>query len=53
MDSKRILIVDDDDLVATSFQGIMESEGFEIDTSLNGEDAIKQVRETSYDLVIL
>ena len=53
MDGKRILIVDDDDLVASSFQGIMGSEGFEVDTSLNGEDAIKQVRETSYDLVIL
>jgi len=53
MGGKRILIVDDDHLIAASFQDIIEREGFEVDTTTYGKDAILRVRENLYDLVIL
>lgn len=53
MDQKKILIVDDEvDLVETLLFPL-EMEGFNVLVSYNGEDALKQARKESPDLILL
>ena len=49
----RILIVDDDAVVAGGVARILESEGFAVDTVARGEQAILAAAQERFDLVIL
>ena len=49
----RILIVDDDTVVAGGVARILESEGFAVDTVARGEQAILAATQERFDLVIL
>jgi len=49
----RILIVDDDTVVAGGVTRILESEGFAVDTVARGEQAILAATQERFDLVIL
>jgi len=49
----RILIVDDDTVVAGGVARILESEGFAVDTVARGEQAILAAAQERFDLVIL
>ena len=49
----RILIVDDDAVVAGGVARILESEGFAVDTVARGEQAILAATQERFDLVIL
>jgi two-component system alkaline phosphatase synthesis response regulator PhoP len=53
MESKKILVVDDEvDLVKT-IQFSLEAEGYKVLVSYNGEDALKQSRKENPDLILL
>jgi len=53
MNSKKILIVDDEvDLVET-VRFSLETEGYQVLVSYNGEDALNQARKESPDLILL
>ncbi len=53
MDSKKILIVDDEvDLVET-VRFPLEMEGYHVLVSYNGEDALNQARKENPDLILL
>jgi DNA-binding response OmpR family regulator len=53
MDSKKILIVDDEmDLVET-VRFPLEVEGYHVLVSYNGEDALNQARKENPDLILL
>ncbi len=47
-----ILIVDDEEDILDTFSIILEDEGFQVDTSSNPEEALKKLKEKSYDLVL-
>ncbi len=49
----RILIVDDEISIAESFNMVLLNDNFEIDTSLDGLDALKKIRQKDYDLIFL
>ena len=49
----RILIVEDEEHLAAALRQGLEAEGFAVDISDNGDDAILRVREDAYDLVLL
>jgi two-component system, NtrC family, nitrogen regulation response regulator NtrX len=49
----RILIVDDEPGIRQSLKGIFGDEGFTTDAVANGEDCLKKIDESSYDLVFL
>ncbi len=49
----RILIIDDDEVVCNGVKGILEKEGYEVDTSLSGESGIEKVKGADYDLIYL
>jgi len=49
---KRILVIDDDAQITGFIQRILQSEGYEIETAVNGEAAIKLFKEHPFDLFI-
>lgn len=53
VNQKRILVVDDDELVRTSVAAVLECEGYEIHGAADGEAAIKIAVEHQPHLVLL
>ena len=51
--SKKILVVDDEELLVKGFRFTFQNEGYEIITGSNGVEAVQMAREFSPDLVIL
>jgi DNA-binding response OmpR family regulator len=49
---KRILLIDDDDLVRTTIQSILESAGYEVIQAADGEQGVDVYRTHAPDLVI-
>ncbi|MFA6600216.1 MAG: response regulator [Candidatus Omnitrophota bacterium] len=49
----KILIVDDEKMICEEFREILQEDEHEVDTALNGEQAIHMVQEKQYDLVFL
>ena len=50
---RRILVVDDDPLVATTIQRVLRPEGYEVDIALGGAVALDHLRDRRPDLVVL
>ena len=50
---RRILVVDDDPMVATTVQRVLRPEGYEVDVALGGTQALEQARAHRPDLVVL
>ena len=51
--AQRILIIDDDERTRKLFRTILEREGYEITEASDGNQALNQVRNGDYDLVLL
>ena len=49
----RILIVDDEEIVIRSCLRILADDGYEVDTSNDGLDALGKIHEKNYDVLIL
>jgi CheY-like chemotaxis protein len=49
---KRILVVDDEARLAGLISEILESDGHQVDTAVNGLAALAQVERTHYDLIL-
>ena len=47
-----ILVVDDDPVVIKSCERILKSDGYSIDSAVNGQDAINILHKKDYDLVV-
>jgi signal transduction histidine kinase len=50
--NSRLLVVDDEENVAITVSEILRREGFTVDTSFSGEDAIQRLQTELYDLVV-
>ncbi len=50
---KRVLIVDDDPVVASVYQHKFQNERFKVDIALDGESALENIAKEHVDLVIL
>ena len=53
MTEKKILVVDDEDSIRRTLEGVFRDEGFRVFSSKNGEDAVRLVQEEKPDLVLL
>ncbi|MBT8379592.1 MAG: response regulator [Ignavibacteria bacterium] len=53
MDKKRLLWVDDEIELLRSHIIFLTEKGYEVDTAMNGEDAVSSVLEKPYDLIFL
>ena len=52
MNSKpQVLVIDDDAVVGRSFDRVLTEKGYDVSTALNGEDALKDMENTDYDVV--
>ena len=51
--SKRILLVEDDDINQIIVEHILAKEGLEIAMASNGEEAIEEIRKEAYDLILM
>jgi CheY-like chemotaxis protein len=51
-EAKRILIVDDDDLIVRLLQKVLESWEADIETASNGKDALSKLASRHFDLMI-
>ena len=49
---KRVLIIDDDPLVGGTIVALLKRGGYQVDAVLSGPEALDQVRDTEYDLII-
>lgn len=50
---KRILLVDDEEAIHILYRQELEDEGYKVYSALTGEDAVREVKMLSPDLVIL
>lgn len=53
MDSKRILVVEDDLFLRELYTDILSAEGFKVDSAQDGEEALQKMKIGGYDLVLL
>ena len=49
---RHILLIDDDETIVVPFQLILQKEGYEVDTALNGRQALEKAGDTEYYMVI-
>src|SRR5436853_4225983 len=49
----RVLIVDDDPHLVSAIKGVLEDEGYEVDTALNGAAALRRVTAATPDVILL
>ncbi|OGY84433.1 MAG: hypothetical protein A3F54_00650 [Candidatus Kerfeldbacteria bacterium RIFCSPHIGHO2_12_FULL_48_17] len=53
IDSKKILIAEDDNFLRGMYQSKLEMEGFLVDSAENGKQALKAVEKNPPDLILL
>lgn len=53
MKKAKLLVVDDEENIRFLFREELEEEGYEVEVASNGLEALKKIRQTSFDLVIL
>jgi len=49
---KRILLVDDEPIVLRVMRLALEKEGYQVDTSINGEDALEKIAANCPDVLV-
>ena len=50
---KRILVIDDANLIRRFYRDALERAGFEVDEALNGVEALEKVLDGPYDLIVV
>ncbi len=48
-----ILIVDDERGIRQSLRGVLEDEGFEVETAASGEDCLKVIEKNNFGCILL
>ena len=52
-EKRKILVVDDEDALRSVLSGELVSEGYDVHTAADGDDAISNVQKERFDLVLL
>lgn len=52
-ESKRVLIVDDDDAIRTMVERVLRREAFEVDSARDGFEAIEKLAKNDYRAILL
>lgn len=53
MDTKKILIVEDDQFLREFYQELLGEEGYLTDVAVDGETGLSKIKEGVYDLILL
>jgi CheY-like chemotaxis protein len=51
--AKRILVVDDDEMVLMALDELLKPEGYDVHTVSSGAEALQKLSENGYDLLML
>ncbi|MGD2126481.1 MAG: response regulator [Desulfobacteraceae bacterium] len=51
--AKRILVVDDDEMVLIALHELLKPEGYEVQTASSGKAALEELHQNGYDLLML
>lgn len=51
--AKRVLVIDDEEIMRSIISGVYEDEGFEVDEASDGKEGLSLFEENDYDLVVL
>jgi two-component system alkaline phosphatase synthesis response regulator PhoP len=51
--AKRILVVDDDEMVLMALEELLKPEGYEVQTVSSGTEALQKLDQGAYDLLML
>lgn len=49
---ESILVVDDEEIIRSGCQEILELNGYNVDLAVDGEDGLKKIKKNDYDLVL-
>lgn len=52
-DKSKILVVDDEDALRTVLSGELTSEGYDVHTAGDGDEAIQNLQRENFDLILL
>ena len=52
-EKRKVLVVDDEDALRTVLSGELTSEGYDVGTAADGDDAISTLQKQAFDLVLL
>ena len=47
----QVLVIDDDAVIGHSFDRVLSEKGYEVSTAMSGEEALKDMENTEYDVV--
>lgn len=50
---RRLLIVEDDDILNDVYKMILSTEPYDIDVAFSGQEALNHINKQSYDLILL
>lgn len=50
---KKILFIEDDEMLVRAYQNKLSMEGFNVSTALNGKEALKKISQENCDLILL
>lgn len=50
--TKKILVVDDEELVIESLRRLLRREGYDVTMVTSGKQALEKIKETNFDLVV-
>jgi len=53
MSTKRILVTEDDPSIRKLVATILRRARYDVDTAVNGHDAIEKAKQTEYDVIVL
>ena len=53
MAAKKILIIDDDEVIHAFMGKILSETGYEVDSALSGEEAVRKAKAKNYDLIFV
>jgi DNA-binding response OmpR family regulator len=51
--AKKILVVDDDELILIALEALLSPNDYEVTTASNGDDALEKLNKKKFDLLIL
>lgn len=51
--AKKILVVDDDLYIRELYDEVLKTEGYDVETGVNGEEGLAKLQQGGYDLVLL
>src|SRR2546423_11111857 len=49
----KILVVEDDLFIRDLYRETLKTEGYEVDTAVDGDDALVKIKQGTYDLILL